>query len=136
MEEEPRDDIEDIIDLIALRYISPFLKQEHLEFFYDEKVYGKSDGNRSYSAFWHKFVRPQRPEIKKIDLFMDEGRSFSPGMQRDTDPPRDYMEQRSTAAGERTYLFHNEFFFPDLMRKLCALSRRQTEFILEQFDRY
>jgi glycosyltransferase domain-containing protein len=136
MEVETRDDIEDIIDLIALRYISPFLKQEHLEFLYNEKVYGKSDGNRTYLAFWHKFVHPQRLEIDKIHLFMDEGRTFGPGMQRDTDPPRDYIEQRSTTAGVRPYVFHNEFFFPDLMKKICALSRQQTEFILEQFDRY
>ncbi len=129
-------DAEDIVDLIGLRYISPFLKQEHLEFMICEKLFGDRDSRTVYTNFWNKYVRPQRPEIEQTMLFHDDGNTFFPGVQHITDPPRDYVISRDTMHGERRYLIHNEFFFPDIVQKLCTLSRHQTEFMLSEFDHY
>jgi hypothetical protein len=136
LEPDHRDDVGDIVDLIALRYLAPFLKTELVNFIVNQKLYGKASGSEAYDALWNRFVRPQRPEIERVEMYLDEGRTFNPGVQRQNDPPRDYTHSRKTEFGERLYLFHNEFYFPDVAKKLCIVSRRETDFLMDRFDLY
>ncbi len=128
--------LDSIVDLIALSYLAPFVKIEHLQFMMIEKMLDGANGRETYDRFWNKFVRPQRPILPTVELFLDEGRTFSPGVQDRNGPEQDY--RHSVDAGSRThaFVFHNEFFHPNRTDRICTLSRSQTELLIEQLAAY
>lgn len=126
----------ELIDLMCLRYIGPFLREDVLDFIMNERMTLGHNSQTTIDNLWKTFVvTPNRTQHKQVPLFQDETWTFSPGVLHPNAPRQDYLVSERGPENDRSYFLNNEFFFPDASPR-CDISRADAEFILDQLDNY
>lgn len=112
IEQEPL--LQQMIELLWLRYIGPFLRSDAIDFILDKRLAG-DDGKQTLVQFWDTFVASTRSIHPMVPLTGRDGSSYAPEALRDGYSPRDYFVDTVTPQGERRrYNIFFEFLFPDL----------------------
>ncbi|MBO6783777.1 MAG: TIGR00180 family glycosyltransferase [Alphaproteobacteria bacterium] len=125
-----------LLDLLALRYLAPFLRSDVIDFIVQEKMVLNHDSRTTVENLWATFVAtPNRTKHPQVPLFEDNNWTFAPGVLHPNAPRQDYLAEGRGPDGSRTYFLHNELFFED-GSPICTLGREATEFLLDEFDRY
>jgi len=129
-------DTASLLDLLALRYLGPFLRADVVDFIVHEKMILGHDSNTTVDNLWATFVAtPNRTKHPQVPLFLDDSWTFAPGVLHPNAARQDYLMKDRGPDGARTYFLHNELFFED-GSPICSLGREDTETILDEFDRY
>lgn len=103
-----------MVELLWLRYLAPFLRADAVDFILDRRLAGM-DGRRTLEEFWDTFVNSTRSIHPMVPLNGRDGQSYAPEAMRDGYSPRDYFHDAVTPQGERRrYNIYFEFLFPDL----------------------
>jgi hypothetical protein len=121
------------VDVIMLRYLQPFLREDVLDLIIDQKLRGK-DSSAIVSRVWDVFVRAQR-SARRTEPMIDRSGTFVPdriGAGR----ARDYRHESFTWDGKRReYNVFYEFLYPDLQPPPAA-GKEQLAALLGSLDRY
>lgn len=125
-----------LIDLMCLRYLGPFLRADVLDFIVEQKMTLGHDSRTTIDNLWKTFVAtPNRTQHRQVPLFQDDSWTFAPGVLHPNAPRQDYLVTGRGPDQNRTYFLNNEFFFPG-GSQICSVGRADTEFILEELDKY
>lgn len=136
IDEQPDRDTASLLDLLALRYLAPFLREDVIDFIVQEKLVLGHDSRTTVDNLWATFVStPNRTKHAQVPLFQDDSWTFAPGVLHPNAARQDYLVPDRGPDGSRTYFLHNELFFEG-GSPICSLGREDTEFLLDEFDSY
>jgi glycosyltransferase domain-containing protein len=135
-EGEPSSNIETVIktiDLVFLRYLEPYLRNDVLDLMLDSSMRGLESG-AIVKKVWDVFVRTKRTG-HPVEPLLDSRGAFVPakiGAAR----PHDYKwDGRRRDGAERSYRIFYEFLFPN-MQSTALVERDKLVSLLKSLDAY
>ncbi len=104
----------EVLDLVFLRYLAPFLRADVIDLIIADRLRGESPG-ATLERLRDVFVRtPNRTQHPIEPLTGPEGTEFAPDAVRTAGERRDYLYKSRTVSGAmRQYRVLYEFLFPD-----------------------
>jgi|GEM_PF-2658229 len=146
LKQHSRDNLENICDLVHLRYLSPFLAEDILEFIQTEMVKGE-DSQSITNAIWKRWVSSNRAVHPTMlyrhategwlenqlasSLSNKKSNPYGESVQKER---RDYLIESQTSGGKpRVYKLYDEFVFPT---SDTIISDKLVQKIVRHFDSY